>query len=286
MTLPILTALPGERRGYIDGPDGQLHYRSHGSGPAVVLVHQAPWASIQFRHVLPAIAEEGYRAIAIDLPAHGMSDPPARPGIDAYAAAIGALIEALELGPAVVLGHRGGGLAAGRLAAERPELVAGLVLDNAPFLSAEERAERIGRFPDDQRIAPDGRHLTDRWGWVRRVGDPDWSDETVHISVLTYFQHGPWKEHGHSVIPLHDFERDVPRIDCPTLILASRTDPLFESGQRLHRARPDWSYAELPGGPGMVLDRYDEWLVPVRNFLARKVGTQSAKTGLQTSHLL
>ncbi|MBX3594359.1 alpha/beta hydrolase [Sphingomonas sp.] len=270
MTLPILTALPGERRGYLDGPCGQIHYRSHGDGPVVLLVHQAPWASIQFRHVLPAIAALGRRAIAIDLPGHGMSDPPAQPGIGIYAEALAAAIAQLSPAPAVVIGHRGGGLVAGHLAAERPELVAGLVLDNAPFLSSAARAARAGRFPDDQSIAADGSHLTDRWAWVRRVGDPDWSDETVHISVLTYFMHGPWKEHGHSVIPLHDFEADVPRITCPTLILASRTDPLFDSGARLHGVRSDWGYAELPGGPGMVLDRPAEWLVPIRDFLAER----------------
>jgi len=267
VTLPILTALPGERRGYVDGPCGQLHYRSMGAGPAVVLVHQAPWASIQFRHVLPMIAEAGFRAVALDLPGHGMSDPPEAPGIACYAECVGALIEALDLAPAAVIGHRGGALAAGHLAAERPELVRALVLDNAPFFSADERAARVGRFPDNQAIAPDGSHLTDRWAWVRRVGDPDWSDETVHVSVVTYFLHGPWKEHGHSVIPLHDFEADVPRIGAPTLIVASRTDPLFESAGRLTRARPDWAYAELPGGPGMVLDRQSEWWPPIRDFL-------------------
>lgn len=276
MTLPILTALPGERRGYVDGPDGQLHYRSFGEGPPVVLVHQAPWSSIQFRHVLPMLAQAGYRAVAIDLPAHGMSDPPARPGIDTYAAATGALIDALDLAPAIVLGHRGGAMAAGHLAAERPEKVAALVLDNAPFMTPEERAARVGRFPDNQDIAPDGSHITDRWAWVRRVGDSDWSDETVHISVVTYFTHGPWKEHGHSVIPLHDFRQDVPRISCPTLVIASRTDPLFESGARLRAAQPDWCYAELPGGPGMVLDRADEWIVPVREFLD-SITTESAR---------
>lgn len=257
--LPILTALPGERRGYVDGPDGQIHYRSHGEGPPVLLVHQAPWSSIQFRHALPRIAAAGFQAIAIDLPGHGMSDPPAEPAIPVYAAALEALLRRLDVGPAMLVGHRGGALAAGHLAAHRPDLAAGLILDNAPFLSPDERAARVGRFPDRQDIAPDGSHLTDRWAWVRRVGDPDWSDETVHISVVTYFTHGPWKEHGHAIIPLHDFAPDVAGIRCPTLIVASRTDPLFESGGRLSATRPDWGYGELPGGPGMVLDRIAEW---------------------------
>ena len=76
MTLPILTALPGERRGYVDGPDGQIHYRSHGEGPPLLLVHQAPWASIQYRHALPRIAAAGFRAIAYDRRGFGRSDQP------------------------------------------------------------------------------------------------------------------------------------------------------------------------------------------------------------------
>lgn len=269
MTLPILTALPGERRGYLDGPVGQIHYRSMGAGAPVVLTHQAPWSSIQYRHVLPMFAAAGFRAIAIDLPGHGMSDAPAEPSIALYAEAIVALIDQLGLGPAHLLGHRGGGLAAGRVAAMRPDLAASLTLDNTPLYSAEERADRIGKFPDNQQIAPDGAHLTDRWAWARRVGDPDWSDETVHISVLTYFMHGPWKEHGHSAIPLHDFFGDVAAIACPTLVVAGRGDPVFAYAARLSDQRPDWNYVEWEGGPGMVLDRPLEWFQVIGKFMKK-----------------
>ena len=267
MSLPIMTALPHERRGYLDGPEGQLHYRSMGEGPAVLLIHQAPWSSLQFRHALPLFAQAGFRAIAVDLPGHGMSDPPAQPGIECYAESVAALLRVLDVSPAIVLGHRGGGLVAGRLAAEYSELVRALVLDDAPLYSPEEREARIGKFPDRQDIAPDGSHITDRWAWVREKGDPDWSDETVHISVVTYFLHGPWKEHGHSVIPLYDFERDVPRISCPALVIASETDPVFPYTRKLSQARPDWASATLPGGPGMVLDRTGEWWEVVEDFL-------------------
>ncbi len=267
MTLPILTALPGERRGYVDGPDGQIHYRSHGDGAPLLLVHQAPWSSIQFHRALPLLAQAGFRAVAVDLPGHGMSSPPAQPGIEAYALNLTAVINALDLHRVAVIGHRGGGLAAGLLAANRPDLITRLVLDNVPFLSADERSQRVGRFPDRQEIAPDGSHLTARWAWVRRVGDPEWSDETVHISVITYFQHGPWKEHGHHSIPLFDFHLHVPRIEVPTLVVGSRTDPVFESAKLLLKARPDWGYVELSGGPGMVLERADEWCAALIPFL-------------------
>lgn len=267
MTLPIMTALPGERRFYVEGPDGQIHCRAQGEGPPVLLVHQAPWSSIQFRHVLPRFAAAGLRAIAVDLPGHGMSSPPADPSIESYSEALAELIRQLKLARVAVLGHRGGGLAAGLLAARHPDLVSRLVLDNAPCLSDDERAARVGRFPDCQEIKPDGSHLTDRWSWVRRVGDPDWSDETVHIAVITYFQHGPWKEHGHRAIPQFDFTAHVPLIAAPTLVVGSRADPVFPSAARLLRTRPDWHYVELPGGPGMVLDRPDEWCAALMPFL-------------------
>lgn len=267
MTLPVMTALPGERRGYVDGPDGQIHYRSLGEGEPIVLVHMAPWSSIAFRHAMPVLAEAGYRAIAIDLPAHGMSSPPESPSIETYAEATAALIEALELGSAIVLGHRGGSLVAGRLAATRPELVKALVFDNVPYMSAEMRAERVGRFPDDQSLNADGSHIQNRWDWVKRVGDKDWSDETVHIAVVTYFLHGPWKEHGHSVIPLYDFEADEPKIACPVLIIAGKSDAVYPSAARLSSARPEWPLVELPGGPGMITDRIEEWKAPVLAFL-------------------
>ncbi|MEW4467781.1 alpha/beta hydrolase [Parasphingorhabdus sp. JC815] len=269
MSLPIMTALPGERRGYVEGAEGQLHYRCCGKGAPVLLVHQAPWSSLQFRHVLPLIARAGYHAIAIDLPAHGMSDPPKNPSIECYAENVAKLIKAIDLGPAIILGHRSGGLVAGRFAAEYPELSKALILDNAPFYTKAERAARIGKFFDNQIIAADGSHITDRWAWVREKGDPEWSDETVHISVITYFLHGPWKEHGHNVIPRYDFRGEVRRITCPTLVIASRTDPLFPWGTQIIEARPDWSYSELPGGPGMVLDRPDEWCSVVMPYIAQ-----------------
>ena len=71
--LPSVNILPGERRCYIDGPDGQVHYRTLGAGAPIVLIHQAPWGSIQYRAAMPVLAAAGYQVIAPDLPGHGMS---------------------------------------------------------------------------------------------------------------------------------------------------------------------------------------------------------------------
>lgn len=267
--LPSVNVLPGERRGYVDGPDGLVHYRELGTGTPIVLVHQAPWGSIQYRRAMPVLAAAGYRVIVPDLPGHGMSDPPREAAsIEGYAETVAAVIRALGLAPVAVAGHHGGSLVAARLAAVHPDLVAALVTDNMPYYTAEQRAERAAGLTDLQEIKPDGSHFTDRWATVRRIADPAWTDETIHVGIVAYFANGPWKEDGHRAAPAYDLEADLDAIACPTLIIASRTDRLFPMGRQLVERRPGWDYAELPGGAGMVFERAPEWAAPILSFLA------------------
>lgn len=266
--LPIASCLPLERRGYIDSGSGQLHFRTMGSGRPLMLVHQAPWSSIQYHRVMPLLAAMGFHVVAFDLPGHGMSDPLAgEPSVAAYADALAAAIIALGFESTCIAGHHGGGLIAGRIAAEYPALVGRLALDNAPPFTEEQLAGIRARFSDLQEVKPDGSHFTDRWDLVRRVGDPDWSDDTVHLSVVTYFQNGPWKEQGHYAAGRYAFEDDAKRIVCPTLSIASRTDPLFDTVQRLRAIRPDWDFAEFPRGAGMAFEFPDEWAATIGGFL-------------------
>ncbi|MGF7149942.1 pimeloyl-ACP methyl ester carboxylesterase [Sphingomonas zeicaulis] len=267
--LPSVNLLAGERRGYLSGPCGQVHYRDLGEGPAIVLVHQAPWGSIQYRKAAPELAAAGYRVIVPDLPGHGMSDPPAAGGasVPLYADAVAAVIDALGLGTVAIVGHHGGALVAARVAATYPGTVRALATDNMPYYTAEQRAARAASLNDVQEIKADGSHFTDRWAAVRRIADPTWSDETVHVGIVAYFANGPWKEDGHRAAPAYDLEPDLDRIACPALILASHKDPLFPMGRKLVERRPRWAYAEYPGGAGMVFERAGEWAAPILHFL-------------------
>ncbi|MGB1876227.1 MAG: alpha/beta fold hydrolase, partial [Rhodospirillaceae bacterium] len=71
---------------YVDGPMGQVHVRELGEGPALVLLHQTAWSSLQFKHAMPYLADRGLRCIAIDTPGYGLSDgPDDPPSIQDYA---------------------------------------------------------------------------------------------------------------------------------------------------------------------------------------------------------
>lgn len=91
------------------------------------------WAcsAYTFRFVLPALAEMGYRAIAVDPKGHGLSDKPLGPGEytgDAIAANAVEIFDALALDHPVVGGHSLGAVLAMHVAAERGDSIRALLL--------------------------------------------------------------------------------------------------------------------------------------------------------------
>ncbi|MHB1863215.1 MAG: alpha/beta fold hydrolase [Gemmatimonadaceae bacterium] len=92
------------------------------TGRPVVLVHGWGASAYSYRDALPALAAAGFRAIALDLPGHGLSDKPS--ALDAYSrpamtAAVGVLLDALDVRDACVVGVSMGGAIALGLAIER-----------------------------------------------------------------------------------------------------------------------------------------------------------------------
>lgn len=116
----------------------RLHTVEEGEGPLVLLVHGFPESWYSWRHQLPALAEAGYRAVAIDVRGYGRSSKPMP--IEEYrmlclVADNVALVEALGETHAVVVGHDWGAPIAWSSALLRPDMfraVAGLSVPFSP----------------------------------------------------------------------------------------------------------------------------------------------------------
>jgi pimeloyl-ACP methyl ester carboxylesterase len=260
-----------ETRGYATGPFGQIHYRTQGEGLPLVLLHQTPRSSLQFRAAAPILAAAGLRTIAVDTPGYGLSDPPQRQArIGDYVAALPALLDHLGLERASFAGHHTGSLLGGAFAAGHPERVERLVMHGAPLYTAEERNSRragfAGRHPP-QTPKPDGSHWTDRWSYMQTVPGHEMGPEALHGAVMDYFANGSRYWEGHAAVFDYDFEPAVEAITCPVLLMSSVKDPLHASAARLRAARPDWAYAELEGGTEVVVERAADWCAPVVSFL-------------------
>jgi pimeloyl-ACP methyl ester carboxylesterase len=113
---------------YLTRPDGRVAYDVAGDGPLLVLVPGMGDLRAAYRFLAPALRNAGYRVACTDLRGHGDSDTTfASYGDSETAGDTIALIE--QLGePAVVIGNSMGAGATVLAAAERPELVRGLVL--------------------------------------------------------------------------------------------------------------------------------------------------------------
>ncbi len=106
----------------------KIYYSELGKhGIPIVFVHGAASSHLVWGAQVRALGEIA-RAVAIDLPGHGRSDPPGRNTIAGYCDAILGLLDAFEFDCAVIVGHSMGGAIAQTLALSHPDRVAGLGL--------------------------------------------------------------------------------------------------------------------------------------------------------------
>ncbi len=113
---------------YVHANGNRFHAVEAGNGPLVLLLHGFPEFWYSWRHQLPALADAGYRAVAVDLRGYGATDKPPR-GYDGYTLAsdVAGLIRALGERDAVLVGHDLGGMLAWTTATFHPRLVRRLV---------------------------------------------------------------------------------------------------------------------------------------------------------------
>lgn len=119
-----------------DGPI-RWHVATMGHGPAMLLVHGTGASSHSFHPLMRRLAER-FTLVAPDLPGHALTRVPRsfEPSLPGTSSALGRLMAALELRPAVVVGHSAGAALVARMTLDRlvaPELVVGLAAALVPF---------------------------------------------------------------------------------------------------------------------------------------------------------
>lgn len=142
--------------GSIDTNGITIHYVEQGEGPLVVFCHGFPESWYSWRHQLPAVAEAGYRAVALSMRGYGKTSAP--DDIEAYSImhligdVVGVVngLAATQPGQqagqptqqAVVVGHDWGAPVAWYSALTRPDMFRAVAGLSVPFLPA------VGGLPD------------------------------------------------------------------------------------------------------------------------------------------
>jgi pimeloyl-ACP methyl ester carboxylesterase len=116
--------------GSLATPAGRIAVTDAGSGPPLLLVHTGTWSFV-WRDLLRALTPQ-FRCIALDAPGCGRSERLSthRATLAASAAAVGSVIDRLDLHGLTLVAHDLGGLSGLAAAAERPERIHGIVAVN------------------------------------------------------------------------------------------------------------------------------------------------------------
>lgn len=117
----------------ISANGARFHVVDAGTGPAILMLHGFPTFWWTWRRQVVALADAGYRAIAMDLRGYGGSDHPPH-GYDprTLAADVAGVIRSLGEEDAVIVGHGWGGLVAWSTAVLEPDTVRAIVPVSMP----------------------------------------------------------------------------------------------------------------------------------------------------------
>ncbi|MGE0845376.1 MAG: alpha/beta fold hydrolase [Flavobacteriaceae bacterium] len=244
------------RRGFVNVPAGQMHYRMAGEGGErpFVMLHSNPGSSAM---LLPLIERFGAvrRVFAPDTPGFGDSSRPtqAHPEIPDYARETAAAIDAMGIGEFDLYGTHTGANIALELALMFPERVKHLILDGIAFYTPEEKEELLERYAPHVLPDHEGHHLMWTWHFVRDqwiywpwfkrdkdhrrdVGMPD--PVFLNAVVLDVLKNLGAFNLGYEASFRYRKEDRLPLLAVPTLIVSASTDLFFDRLEEICRRVP------------------------------------------------
>jgi haloalkane dehalogenase len=251
---------------YVEQYGLRMHYVDEGAGDPVLLLHGEPTWAYLYRRMIPPLGSVA-RVVAPDYFGFGRSDKPTRIehySYDFHYHSIERLADELDLRETTVVVQDWGGPIGLRLAVERPERVAQLVILNTGIGAGRAPSPEWLRFRE----------------FVRRVGTELVPGQLVRITCVTelddevaeaYNAPFPVPESKAGILAFPELvptEIDHPsaakmlevrealtRWERPTLVLFSDSDPIFSPGaaERLAARIPGAGPAEIIEGAGHFL---------------------------------
>lgn len=262
----------------------RLHYhRTGGNKPQVVLCHGFSDNGLCWS-VLARELEADYDVIMLDARYHGLSEVPREGGGSAAMAAdLAGVIEALELDRPVAMGHSMGAAYVSYAAAEYPDLLRGIVLEDPPAWRAAEAdsgTQQETRVWMESRRAEMARRA--KMTLAELVAEcheihPTWDAETCCLFMIAKKQLSP-KILDMGILHRRPWREILERIRCPILFFtgdiekgAIVTPQAAEEAQRLSAFV---EHVHISGvGHHIRYENPDPYTAAVEAFLARIYGS-------------
>jgi non-heme chloroperoxidase len=259
--------MPYVKVGTENSADIEIHYRDHGSGKPIVLIHGYPLDGNSWERQERALLADGYRCISYDRRGFGRSSQPTTGyDYDTFAADLKAVLDHLALDQDVVLAgfSMGTGEVTRYLGRYGSNGVSKAVMFGVipPFLLRTD--DNPQGVPGDVFEGIKQQVAADRYKWFddffanfyntdvlapERIGDA-----ALRGSFQVAAAASPYASYACVDTWLTDFRADLPKIDVPTLVAhgtADRILPFESTAKRLRDEQliKDLTVVEVPNGP-------------------------------------
>jgi N-formylmaleamate deformylase len=252
----------------------KIHYRrikqEEEERPVVVFSHSTTDSCQTWTQVALAL-EEYFDVIMYDRRGHGQSDAPETGyTFTDHASDLAGLIQALELDRPGVVGHSGGAYAAAIVAADHPDLVSYLALEDPPWGTGwgdwESMTAELAQWFLDMKKKSRGELESGC-----KADHPDWSDAIIDAWVESSVQVNPRVIQEYQQ-PEMDWQDIASRIQCPTLLVSSdlEREPLLteENVTEIVRHFVNIRKVRIPGTGHMIhFDNPEKFSDVMRSFL-------------------
>ena len=261
----------------------EIYYKDWGKGPVVTFSHGWPLSADAWDGQMLFLVENGFRVVAHDRRGHGRSSQASsRNDMDGYADDLAAVIEALDLNDATLVGHStGGGEVAryiGRYGTERvakavliaavppimvksatnPEGLPIEVFDDMRSNLVKDRSQfykdlAIAFYGANREGAKVSKGILDQfWLWSMQAGL-----KNAYESIKAFSE--------------TDFTEDLKKFDVPTLVLHGEDDqivPVKDAAKKSARLIKDAKEIYYPGAPhGLTATHQDQLNADLLSFL-------------------
>jgi non-heme chloroperoxidase len=271
--MPVITTKDGT----------QIYYKDWGSGPVVTFSHGWPLSSDAWDGQMLFLAQNGFRVVAHDRRGHGRSSQTSTGNdMNGYADDLAALIDALDLRGATLVGHStGGGEVVRYVARHGTKRVAKVVLIAAvPPIMLKTKANpeglpmevfdglRAGLVKDRSQFYKD---LAIQFYGANRAG-AEVSQGTLDQFWLWSMQAGLLNAYESiKAFSETDFTEDLKKIDVPTLVLHGEDDqivPVHDSARKSAKLIAGAKDIYYPGAPhGITATHQNKINSDLLNFL-------------------
>ena len=246
------------KKGYVDIPEGQIHYRTEGSGEPLLLLHGTLLSSAEFDSIIPILSTD-YRVIAMDLLGQGNSDSPPRPDytIEEHGRVVSNVLNHMEIEKTSMVGVAGGATLGVELAAVYPERVDKLILCGLLVKTVEEtQAGRLKgrRSGGSYELEADGKFIMNVWAlWKRMLESHVTTQELFGNFIIAmdrykrYHNFRDWMASEHTWWQYKVGDK-IDRVQAPTMLICDEKRGTVEEKEGtinevdyIEKRVPDWS---------------------------------------------